>query len=278
MDEWTFAQMSRDVPSAPNSPVDRASLSALAHLVELNKLLYEIHRLNAMIVDDHLGDAEAHHSIESLSSSLHEWASELPPQLQYTDANMARWTTDGFGNIYATLHINYNHAGQLLLYQFLHTSEDADEGYLAAKAYANQCKQHAAVLCDLIYNARERHGLDLRYSLLGHVLVIASTAQIHSLLFSVDETEISRAKLRLERNFETLTRLHTYWPNVSASFSRLAAFHNACLKGTQTSFRLDRWMLRFMLQFSQPMDERGDVLVETEGWKPFDQLRYLLER
>jgi hypothetical protein len=274
-----FAQISRDIPSISNFPGDHALPSALAQLVELNKLLYEIHRINAMIVDDHLSDAEAQHSIETLSSSLQRWASGLPPQLQYTDSNMVRWTTDGFGNIYAALHINYNHAGQLLFYQFLHTSEDADGCYLVAKAYANQCKQHAAVLCDLIYNARERHGLDLRYSLLGHVLVIASTAQIHSLLFSIDENEILRAKLRLERNFETITRLHTYWPNVSASFSRLAAFHSACLKGTQTSFRLDRWMLRFMLQFSQPIDEREeDMVVETEGLKPFDQLRYLLER
>ncbi|KAL2850182.1 hypothetical protein BJY01DRAFT_245648 [Aspergillus pseudoustus] len=297
LDEWAFSRLGRDDQFEGDSPnLSACSSSPLAHLVHLNRLLYEIHQVNAMIVDDHVQPDRAQSSIASLSTSLDNWISGLPPEMQCTEANMAHWAAAGFGGIFATLHINYNHAAQLLFYQFLYASQGGSGGPAATKpvsgellltdAYARRCKTHAAALCDLIYSARVNHGVDLRFTILAHVLVIASTVHIHSLLFSVDEEEIALAKVRLQRNFETITRLHTYWPAASASFSRLQAFHSACLKSTHSSFRLDRWMLRFMLEFSKPIDERGSGMVEEgsssvadpEGAKPFDQLRYLLER
>ncbi|KAJ5394555.1 uncharacterized protein N7487_012196 [Penicillium crustosum] len=256
VDEVTFARMSPKTPfpidpydGRQSSPTPEPSLSALAHLAQLNKLLYEIYRLNATIIDENLGIAAAEEK--------------------------------GFGHIFSTIHINYNHAAQLLFYQFLYASQVASEGCSLgpAEAYARRCKQHAAALCDQVYNAREEYGVDIRYSIISHILVMASTVQIHSLLFSLDDDEIALAKVRLERNFETITRLHTYWPNVSASFSRLRAFHRACLKSMHTSFRLDRWMLRFMLEFSRSIEDKDEETVAcSEDSKPFDQLRYLLER
>ncbi|KAH7006838.1 hypothetical protein EDB80DRAFT_717902 [Ilyonectria destructans] len=287
VDEWTFAEMS---PAAPfiTDPSDdgrlsqtaEPSLSALARLVKLNKLLYEIYKLNATIVDERLQIDSVESLIESQSASLEEWLSELPCRMQYTEANMSYWAEQGFGRIFLTLHINYNHAAQLLFYQFLDFSQAANGGYslVSAQAYADKCKQHAATLCELIYQAREQHGIDLRYTLIGHVLVMTSTVQIHSLLFSLDENKIAHAKVRLERNFEMITRLHTYWPTVSASFSRLRAFHSACLKSRHSPFRLDRWMLRFMLEFSRPIAERDvEVAADPEDSKPFHQLKYLID-
>ncbi|KAL3455778.1 hypothetical protein BJX64DRAFT_271790 [Aspergillus heterothallicus] len=283
VDERTFSEMQRDdLVECGKCPDESVSLfSPLAHLAKLNKLLYEIHQLNTKIANDCLSLTDAHDAINGLGASLDRWSSELPQDMQYTQSNMAHWTAEGFGNIFATLHINYNHASQLLFYQFLYPSHTVSGTFSTGlvNSYAIRCKQHAAALCDLIFNAREAHALDLRFITLGHIVVIASTVHIHSLLFSTDEEEIRLARLRLERNFETITRLHTYWPTVSASFSRLQAFHRACLKSTKSSFRLDRWMLRFMLEFSQPMDERVDELAgEADTSKPFGQLQYLLDR
>ncbi|KAL3446296.1 hypothetical protein BJX65DRAFT_308996 [Aspergillus insuetus] len=291
LDEWAFSRLGRD-DQLDSPTLSACSSSPLAHLVHLNRLLYEIHQVNAMIVDDHVQPDRAQSSIDALSASLDNWISGLPSEMHYTESNMAHWAAAGFGPVFATLHINYNHAAQLLFYQFLYASQGNGAAtkpvpgeVLLADAYACRCKAHAAALCDLIYSARVNHGLDLRFTILAHILVIASTVHIHSLLFSVDEEEIALAKVRLQRNFETITRLHAYWPTASASFSRLQAFHSACLKSTHSSFRLDRWMLGFMLEFSKPINERESgsgmgegTVAEPEGVKPFDQLRYLLER
>jgi hypothetical protein len=92
--------------------------------------------------------------------------------------------------------------------------------------------------------------------MVGHILVIASTIQIHTLLFSDNEEQISAARSRLEKNFEILSQLRTYWPTLDVSFTRLRAFHQACRDSMDESFRLDLWMLRFLSEFAEPIDDK----------------------
>jgi len=125
--------------------------------------------------------------------------------------------------------------------------------------------------------------VEVRHPLAGHMLVVASTVHTYTLLFSGDEAEIVRARARLERSFGVVSRLRAYWPSLAASFSRLAAVHAACLGPSRIpgssggahggggsdgngdggdgkgAFRLDRWMLRFLVDFAKPVDfaERG---------------------
>jgi hypothetical protein len=97
------------------------------------------------------------------------------------------------------------------------------------------------------------------FSLVGHILTIASTAQLHILLFSSDAAETKNARRLLERNFELLSLLKTYWPCVDASVSRFEAFHTACLRCQDDShFQMDQWMLKFILEFAAPVNERND--------------------
>jgi hypothetical protein len=89
---------------------------------------------------------------------------------------------------------------------------------------------------------------------------------IYTLLFGTDDAEIALARARLEHNFRIISRLQGYWPSLQASLSRLAAFHAACLGrgrggrsgsgsgGGDAMFRLDRWMLRFLLDFARPVN------------------------
>ena len=60
--------------------------------------------------------------------------------------------------------------------------------------------------------------------MVGHVLVIASTVQLHILLFGTDEIQIRAARSRLERNFEILSKLQSYWPTLDVCFSRFREF------------------------------------------------------
>ena len=109
-------------------------------------------------------------------------------------------------------------------------------------------------------------GCEVYYTMVGHVLVIASTVQLHILLFSSDEAQIKSARWRLERNFEILTKLQTFWPTLDVCFSRFSEFHKACIKSKETSFRLDRWMLQFLFEFAKPMGEKTDELTELHPW------------
>ncbi|KAM6530096.1 hypothetical protein FALCPG4_008221 [Fusarium falciforme] len=179
------------------------------------------------------------------------------------------------------MHMNYHHIGQLLFYSSLGASLEMGIDSSSSEptiCFATRCKQHAADLCDLIWRAKQRPETDIMHSLVGHDLVTSSTVQIHTLLFSLDDEEIAMAKSRLERNFEMITDLHKYWPIVSVTISKLQKFHNACLRYKDATFHLDRWMLQFILEFSQPIQERSeDMLHRGDNEEVFDQLRNLID-
>ena len=104
--------------------------------------------------------------------------------------------------------------------------------------------------------------------MVGHVLVIASTVQLHILLFSSDDAQVRAARKRLERNFNILTQLQKLWPAVDNSFERFTEFHKACeeSKGSNV-FRLDKWMLQFLLEFTRPVrGEREEVPPDIRDW------------
>lgn len=99
--------------------------------------------------------------------------------------------------------------------------------------------------------------------MIGHVLVIASTVQLHILLFSNDDTQIAAARLRLERNFSLLCELQKLWRVVDISLDRFRSFHDACIRSKETLagnanevFRLDQWMVEFLMEFSRPIFDR----------------------
>lgn len=113
--------------------------------------------------------------------------------------------------------------------------------------------------------------------MVGHILVIASTIQIHTLLFGTDEADIFAARSRLEQNFQILMRLRDYWPMLESCFARLQIFHEVCRKNVDTPFRMDQWMLKFLSEFAEPIREKeedstvkGLFSVENVGVSPQD--------
>lgn len=248
-------------------------------MIRLNLLLYDIILfLNSRIVDgqdEHLMNGEFDHR---LRHSLDEWADNLPPSLRYSEQNVMYWAEKGFGTIFITLHVNYNHAGQLLFYQHLHSDQKREQGHDGTQGFAQRCKQHATNLCDLIYEAKRLPDTDVLYPLAGHIQCLASTVHVHTLLFGIDDDEILAAKTRLERNFEMISSMNNYWPMNHMSISRLQHFHNSCLRSKDDSFRLDAWMLRFLLGFTQDIKDRDAIW--TYGHRAlddFDPLRNLLD-
>ncbi|KAF5247585.1 hypothetical protein FANTH_6336 [Fusarium anthophilum] len=286
MDERRFASLTHETPApwpdaspcaSPTCNFDPQSL--VAQMIRLNLLLYDvIVFLNTQVVDAQDADSVKRGFDYQLLHSLDEWADKLPIRLCYSEENVIYWADEGFGAIFVTLHINYNHAGQLLFYQHLQSARGQDQLDDSTQGFAQRCKRHATNLCDLIYEAKRRSDTVVLYPLAGHILCLASTVQIHTLLFGFEDDEILAAKTRLERNFEMISSMNNYWPMNHMSISRLQHFHNACLRSKDDSFRLDAWMLRFLLGFTQDIKDRDAIW--TYGHRAlddFDPLRDLLD-
>jgi hypothetical protein len=250
IDEVPFSSMSETIGSSfTNEPALSSPL--LAEMIKLNRILSRIIDFNQTCVSDHLENVHLESGLRVLSDDLDAWVENLPEHMRDTPANFQCFASRGLGRMFVAVYLGYYHYGQLLNYQFLSTSLEAST---SATQYAKACKHHAAQLCSLVYRSSSTPGSEVLYPAVSHILVIASTVQIHTLLFSDDEGEIRISKSRLERNFEILLRLSTYWPSVDGAMSRLRAFHQTCLRSKETSFVLDRWLLRFLVQFAPHME------------------------
>jgi hypothetical protein len=251
IDEIPFVSMKSNFDPELVSGSTTLASPLLAEMVKLNRILSRIIDFNQRCVSEHLEGIALVSGVHDLSGELDAWSQCLPEHMRDTVANFRYFAARGLGRMFAAVYLGYYHYGQLLNYQFLSSTNEAPADFAT---YAAACKHHAARLCSLVYRSQATPGSEVLYSAVSHILVIASTIQIHTLLFSGDESEIRISKSRLERNFEILLRLRTYWPSVDGAMSRLRAFHQTCLRSKDTSFVLDKWLLRFLVQFAPHME------------------------
>jgi hypothetical protein len=253
--------MEVDVATTSRTPAMMES-PLRAQMIKLNRVLANIIDFNKHCVAAHLAGTGLEAGVQALSLELEHWLVSLPPGMRDTPENLTWFASRGLGRMFAAVYLGYYYFGQLLYFQFL----GADDGLSSHVVYAERCKDHAARLCDLIYRCAETPGADVRYPMVAHVLVIASTVQIHSLLFAASERPIRQARARLERNFQLiLLDLKPFWPAVDGAMSRLRAFHQTCLRrssgnntpggGNTNAFVLDQWLLRFLVEFADHMED-----------------------
>jgi hypothetical protein len=264
MDELAFLGLRPEEEGGHLEIASDSSSSLLAQMIKLNRILAEVNEVNAQAVAGRADGIILEDRVKSVSQKLDDWLENLPSYMRDTPANMARYASQGLGRIFVAVYLGYYHFGQLLYYQFLH--HDCHGSVPSARFYANRCKAHAASLCEILYAANSTPGCEVAYTMVGHILVIASTVQVHILLFGDDEDEIRIARSRLERNFEILQQLREYWPTLEVSFTRFRAFHKACRMSMETSFRLDQWMLRFLSEFAHPMDDKYIEETDVGPW------------
>ena len=258
MEEMAFMQL-RNHDTGDTIELDdfeaSSSSSLLAQMILLNRILADVNRLNQQAVE--IGSlALSMDEVEILSQRLEDWEEQLPDYIRDEPSNLAHYAAQGLGRIYVAVYLGFYHFGQLLFYQYLHSSTEDPDSDSPTHRLAQKCKQHAAMLCNITYMAHQTPGCDVLYNMVGHVLVIASTVQIHTLLFSSDDDEIAAARQRLESNFEILVKLRGLWPSVDYSMMRLQAFHKACRNSMESTFKLDVWMLKFLSEFAKPVDDK----------------------
>lgn len=263
IDEVVFLGMSRDRGFDETIETNRNS-SLLAEMVRLNYILQQINDFNIRVAESKLDSVAIQSDLEHLSSQLDRWLDELPDHIRDTRENLERFSALGLGRVFVAIYLGYYHFGQMLFYRFLH--EDSQSTSLRSQHYANKCKEHAGRLCDIVYASETVPNCDAKYNMVGHVLVIASTVQIHSLLFESNNTNVTLAKKRLEKNFCILTQLCALWPTLDVCMDRLMAFHKACRESADTSFCMDQWMVRFLVEFASPVTDKTSHASDGGHW------------
>ncbi|KAL3452734.1 hypothetical protein BJX65DRAFT_302643 [Aspergillus insuetus] len=273
--EDEFLKMS---PSTPPSPVASPDLdssasqlsipmnSFMAHSVLLTRYLGQTDKLNSQAVSGDLQGEALFEAVGNISGHLVAWLNNLPPNMRNTPENLAYWTSKNLSTGFVHMHIDFNHLNQLLFYQFIHGSVDLAGPGSTTYQYAQKCQFHATELCKLIHLTSSTPGAQPLYSLGGHILTISSTVLLHIFLFGTNESDRQDARRLLEQNFEFLTTLSMYWPCLDVSFVRFEAFHKACLSCHDDSqFRMDKWMLKFLLEFAEPVSERWEKKDAEDG-------------
>lgn len=238
--------------------------SILAEMVRLNHILLQINQFNIRASENNLDSHSIMADVEDLSRQLDVWFEELPDHMKDTRENLTRYSEQGLGRLLVALYLGYYNYGQMLFYRFLH--DDSRSPDTRIRFYANKCKYHAGRLCEIVYASEEIPGCDAKYNMVGHVLMIASTVQIHSLLFEDDEGSVTTAKRRLEKNFCILTDLVSLWPTLDVCMDRLMTFHASCRESAETSFCMDQWMVRFLVEFANPVSGKGKETGGKTAW------------
>jgi hypothetical protein len=241
---------------ADPSPIRCAnSASIWGEMAHLAHIWSQIHEVNKASVTGLSSPTDLNTSVATLSAKLQNWSASLPSHLACTEANLRQYASLNLGSAFAALHLGYHYYNEVLFYQFL-SPRTAPHPEISTYHYAASCKLHARQFCDLLYLCNSLPNCKPLYVMVGHMLVVTSTVYMHSLLFSSKEADITEARSRLQGNFEILTRLQSYWVELDVSLSRLQAFHNACRISSEQSFRLDRWMLSFLLEHGVPVAEK----------------------
>lgn len=202
-------------------------------------------------------------AVDNLSQKLDRWSESLPCFLKETTENLNHYVSIGLGTAFAALHLGFHYYSEVLFYQFLAAANEDQSSTLTvspAAPYAERCTQHALAFYDVLYACdAATEGRECLYIMLGHMLVVTSTVYVHMLLFNNPMSDsVPIARERLKQNFELLTKLQSYWTTLDASLSRLKTFHRACLKSIENSFRMDHWMLKFILEYGASVPEKFD--------------------
>lgn len=271
MEEENFLELRRDMVAglSPNTRSnDNFGTSMLAQMIKLNAIFVDISDMNRAAAR-HPSSFTFDNTVEELGKKLDTWYMNIPPRLQDTQENMSLHAGTGQGGTFVAIYLGYYHFGQLLFYQYLHQNiQGGGERSTKTSYYADKCAAFSTSLCDITYRAMSTPGAEVLYNMVGHVLVIASTVQLHILLFSSDDLQVRNARRRLERNFEILSQLQVIWP-CDHSFERFQEFHRACQRSKESSFRMDKWMLKFLFENTNPIHEKpgdGEGVEGDQQW------------
>ncbi|KAF7622601.1 hypothetical protein F9C07_2286862 [Aspergillus flavus] len=254
MDENIFAGMApEEALQDLNEPCQNPGL--WAHMATLHEIFGPIQELNWLAATNkELQPSQMELDTENLAQLLDDWQKALPEEVQLTDPNLVGHSKRGTGGIFMGLHLAFHHYATLLFYQYLDPKSALT---IRGRQFAARCKHHALSYSTWLARGRRQSGCEAVYPTVGHMAIVSSSVLLHTLLFG-EEEEIAQSHDCLKANFEALLELKEYWPNVNTMIDRLMEFQNNCLllSHHHQTHRLDRWMVRFLLEYALPLDDK----------------------
>ncbi|KAH7134145.1 hypothetical protein EDB81DRAFT_726057 [Dactylonectria macrodidyma] len=263
MDELVFEsltpEMTRlDVPWQPG---------LWAHKISLVQLFGPIQDLNRRSAYGSITSGEVEKSVASLDQQLENWEWMLPIDVRMGDENFERHVKRGTGGPFVALHLGYHHYATLLYFRFL---EPLVPSSPTAALYRNKCKFHASSYSNLVKLARQRENCEVIYPTVGHMAVVSSSVLLHTLLFG-EEADIQGARDAMNSNFAAIVELRQFWLNTAPMINRLIAFQNFCLLSTDhRTHQLDGWMIRFLIEYALPLEEKDIQPVKSAMMSDID--------
>jgi hypothetical protein len=228
MDEVTFFEMK---PGDPDVTVMEWKPGLWGYMVKLVEIYARIQDLNKYLAESPEWDEDSiEDAVRGLAVELNAFEQDLRPEIRYSGTNLTLHTSRGIGRTFIAFHLGYHHYCTLLFYQYLDQRRPPTRN---GKAYADRCKHHATVFCDILQASREHGGAEALYNIVGHLTVVSSSVLLHTYLFGEAE-ELPDIRARLESNFKSLVLLRNYWSSVelmvSADYSKISRLISCCLQ------------------------------------------------
>ncbi|VUC23052.1 unnamed protein product [Clonostachys rosea] len=215
-----------------------------AHMVGLHQLFGPILDLNRRCAQDDILDSERESAVWEIAQRFASWEIMVPFGDKMTDENFHVHRRRGTGGPFVSLHLGFNYYSLLLYFQYLAHPRPQSP---AVQTYVERCKQHAAAYSSLVKMSLQYSGCEALFPTVSHMAVVSSSVLLHTLLFG-DEWEVASARAALNSNFEALMEFKQYWPELIV----------------HTTHKFDNWMLRFVVEFALPLEERRFALQDVK--------------
>ncbi|CZR65074.1 uncharacterized protein PAC_14974 [Phialocephala subalpina] len=244
IDEYVFQQMEFTQQEAHDS----CQPGLWAYMILLADIFGPVQDLNRHLVQDHLPEDVLNSEITGLARRLETWKDQLPSSVVFNLENFDRHRALGNGSTFVALHLGYHHYATLLYYRYLDIQKQSTP---SGRIYASRCKYHASSYSSLLKISQENQECSVLHTTSGHMTAVSSSVLLHTLLFGAEE-ELTPAREGLVANFKALVELQKYWPSLEKV--------DACLRSDNTNtYKVDKWMLRFLLEHAMPLSQRSHV-------------------
>jgi hypothetical protein len=268
IDDAEFRTPGPDLFEGPVSPPPQYGM--WAQMAQTLNIFTKINTLLRRLSQDSIQFHQYCEEAAILEHDLDRWAEDLPPTLIYNYDNFMHMIGKKMGQIFLSMHIGYYHFRQMLFFPFL----DSRLTRSTTISRAAKCKESATIVSNILRNSETTPGCKMIYFIYGHIAVISSSVQLHTLLFSDDQPERNLARDGLVSNFQYLMNLKLYWrvveyhvrtitspPRSIANFvilqvAHLRIFQNSCKDSLLNPFALDSWMARFLTEHTSTLSQR----------------------
>ncbi len=153
MDEATFYTLK---PGEPDISDAEWKVGLWGHMVRLVEIYTQIQDLHKYLAEaDEWDEDQIDEAVRGLDAELADFEQKLDPHMKFSEENLAAYLGHGLGSVFIAFHLGYHHYYTLLFYLYLDQRRPSTRN---GKEYADRCKTHATIVCDVLRASQEHAG------------------------------------------------------------------------------------------------------------------------